>query len=58
MSMASSMAALHLIDQEDQNEGQQDFFGHVMHLVLELASYDAHDIFNGRIACLSFRWSK
>ena len=46
----SSMAPLYLLGQDKQNEVQHDFSGHVMLLVLTLASSDVVGIVNGTIA--------
>ena len=40
MSMVSSIATLYSFGQDDQNEVQHDFVGHVMPLVLVSALYD------------------
>ena len=44
MLMALSMEQLHLLAQNDQNEVQYEFFGHVMTLVLVLTSHDDDSI--------------
>ena len=48
--MASSILLLHLYSQDNQNDMKHDSFGHVMHLVLASASYDADGIVNGTIS--------
>ena len=53
--MASSMAPLYSLGEDDQNEIQHDFFGHLMPLALALTSCDADSIINGTIAFLSLR---
>ena len=55
MPMASSIVPLHFLNQENQNEVQHDFSGHVMHSVLTLASCDAVGIVNGKTAFLCSR---
>ena len=50
MPMLLSMAPFELIDHNDKNEGQHEFFGHVMPLALILASYDAISIVKGTTA--------
>ena len=55
MPMAPSVITLHLFSQDNQNEEQCDFFGHVMHLVLALASHDAEGIV---IICHAFTRSR
>ena len=41
MSPAFSMSALHFLGQNNQNQIQHDFFGHLTQLSLALASHDA-----------------
>ena len=55
MLMASSMKPLHFPGQDNQNEVQHDFFGHVMPLVLESAVCDADNIISHTIALLMSR---
>ena len=56
MSMASSNALLHFFfKQDNQNEVQPDFFGHVIHLVMTFASCDADGVVNGKNAFVSSR---
>ena len=54
MLMALSMAQLHLLCQDDQNEVQHDFFGYVILLAPVLASHDV----KGTTAFINWRWSK
>ena len=43
------MAQLHLLAQDDQNEEQHDFLGHVMPLAPVLTSHNVSGIVNGTI---------
>ena len=52
------MASLHSTGQDDRNEVQHDFSGHVMPLALELASHNAVSILNVTITFLRSRQSK
>ena len=49
------MASLHTFGQDDRNEVQHDFSGHVMPLALVLASHDAVSIPNVAITFLRSR---
>ena len=53
--MASSMVPLDLFSQDNQNEVKHDVFGHVMHLVLALATHDANGIVSGTTTFVSLR---
>ena len=46
MSIVSSMALLHLVNQTDQNETLHDFFGRVIPMVPASESHDATGIIN------------
>ena len=46
MLMATSIAPLHFLCQDDQTEVQHDFFSHVT-MALAPASHDVHGIING-----------
>ena len=50
--MALSMAQLHLLPPDDQNEEQHDFFGHFMPLQPLLAPHVVHGIVNDTTACI------
>ena len=50
MQAASSMAPLHSLGQDDQNEVQHDFLCHVMPWVPVSASHDADGSINGTTA--------
>ena len=54
----SSMALLHCIGQDNSNEVQHAFFGHMMPLSLELVSHDANSTINDTIAFLRSSWLK
>ena len=53
--IASLIAPLHLLDQDDQNEMQHTSFGHVMPLMLESVFHDANSISNGTIPLVRSR---
>ena len=48
---------IHFLDQDNQNEEQHDFFGHVMPLVLASVSCDADNVISHTIAFLISRQS-
>ena len=56
--IALSLAQMDLLVQDDQNEVQHDFFGHLVPLALVLVSHNVKGIINGTIAFLRSRWSK
>ena len=51
--MASSVAPLHFLVQDDQNEMQHDFFSHLTLLALASASCDATGIVNNTIVFIT-----
>ena len=53
--MASSMAALHFLGQDDENEVKHDISGHVIPLAPVSVSHNATSIVNGTIAFLKSR---
>ena len=53
MPKVSSVTPFHLLGQDDQNEIQHNFFGHVKYMVLALAACDADGIVNGTAAFVS-----
>ena len=58
MVTVSLMIHLHSLGQDDWNEVQHYFFGHVMQLVLASVSHDVNGIANGTTAILRSRLSK
>ena len=52
MPMVLSMVPLYSLGQNDQNEVQHDFFGHVMSLMMAFMSCDANGVINGTITPL------
>ena len=56
--MALSIAQLHLLAQDAENEVQHYFFSHVKPLALVLSSHDADSIVNITMAFLRSRQSK
>ena len=53
-----SMAPLHFLGQDNQNELQHDLFVHVMPLALASASSYADGVINGILSSLRSRWLK
>ena len=49
MPLVLSMAPLHSLGQYNQNEVQNDFYGHVMSLAAAVASCDGNKIISGTI---------
>ena len=49
------MAQKHFLDQDDQNQVEHDFLGHVMPVTLASESPDAKSIINGTTAFLRSR---
>ena len=49
------MAPLNFLGQDNQNEMQHDFFGHMMLLALALMSHGADGVINGSVAFLRSR---
>ena len=60
MLMALSMAQLHFLVQDNQNEVHHNIFGHMMPLVLALPSHDSDNITNGTITffTLGYDWNQ
>ena len=58
MSLASSMAPLHSLGQDDWNEMQHDFLGLLTPLMPVSVSHTTFGIINGTTAFLRLRWSK
>ena len=58
MPTASSMAPLHSVGPENQNEVQHDSFDHAMPLAQTLASHDINGSVNGTTAFLRSRQLK